>query len=461
MGERDVDAATAVSALRLRYAGEGDSDAGDRREHDVDAAMAVNATSTFGVVVVGGGVVGVSVAYALAREGVEVVLLERGRLAGEASFGNAGTVSAGHPPLNKPGRVAQGVRQLSDPTSPLYVKPRWDPELWRWLTRFATYCTDAHVKSAMEVLAPMGMDSLRAFEDLVGREGIDCGYHADGYYAVCETGDGLADAVDEAELIRRFGYKPEVLDARAMGEVEPALAPVAGGVFYPEAATLCPYDFTVGLAEAAARHGAVLREGVEVTDVLVGGGAASGVRLSDGDEVGADAVVLATGPFSLAIADRLGAAIPVQPGKGYHRDIPISEAGASDLRIACVLHEASVFCTPMSDFVRFAGTMEFSGLNHEMRPDRLAQIARAAGRFFPALGSAPPISEWCGLRPVSVDGLPIVGPLPHVPNVVVATGHGMLGLTLGPVSGDIVADWVLRDGPVELYRRLGPDRFGG
>jgi D-amino-acid dehydrogenase len=149
----------------------------------------------------------------------------------------------------------------------------------------------------------------------------------------------------------------------------------------------------------------------------------------------------------------------VQPGKGYHRDIGIGPNGAPNLRIPCVLVESSVFCTPMYTFVRFAGTMEFSGLNRVMRAPRLRQLSRAAKEAFPGLGTARPSSEWCGLRPMSVDGLPIVGPLAGVEGLSVATGHGMLGLTLAPVTGDIVARHVLEGGDPRT-EALSPARFG-
>jgi D-amino-acid dehydrogenase len=157
-------------------------------------------------------------------------------------------------------------------------------------------------------------------------------------------------------------------------------------------------------------------------------------------------VVLATGPYSLQVARRVGVRLPVQPGKGYHRDIAIGPNGAPALRIACVLNESAVFCTPLYTFVRFAGTMEFSGMNRVMRPSRLRQLTRAAREVFPGLGSARPASEWCGLRPMSVDGLPIVGPLGGVDGLSVATGHGMLGLTLAPVTGEMIANLVLEGG---------------
>ena len=174
--------------------------------------------------------------------------------------------------------------------------------------------------------------------------------------------------------------------------------------------------------------------------------------------VGADAVVVATGPFSTKLAGRAGVRIPVQPGKGYHRDIDIGPNGAPKLRVACVLNETSVFCTPMDTFVRFAGTMEFSGANSVLRRARLQQLTAAGRACFPGLGTARPISEWCGLRPMSMDGLPIVGAVGGVDGLSVATGHGMLGLTLGPVTGEMIANHVLGGGD-ERLEPLSPNRF--
>jgi D-amino-acid dehydrogenase len=413
------------------------------------------------VAVVGGGVIGVSCAYYLARRGAHVVLLERDRLASGASFGNAGTVSAGHLPLNKPGRVRRALLQMADPTSPLYIRPRWDPGLFRWLVDFARHCTEADVRRSMAVMAPLGKEAVHLFDQLIAEEALECGYRRAGYYDVCRTEHGLADARHEAEIVRALGYDPEVLGGAALREIEPALADdVVGGVFHPESATLDPYRLVVGLADAARRRGAEVREGAEVTSVLMRGERAHGVRLRGGEAIEADAVVLATGPFSLGLARELGAHLPVQPGKGYHRDVAIGPSGAPDVRIACVLHEASVFCTPMDSFVRFAGTMEFSGLEAVMRRDRLEQLTRAARVYFPALGSAAPSSEWCGLRPMASDGLPIVGPIPGADHVVAATGHGMLGVTLGPATGDIVADWVLQGRTDPRWEPMSPERFG-
>jgi len=411
------------------------------------------------VVVVGGGVIGVSCAYYLRRRGASVTVVERDELGVGASFGNAGTVSAGHPPLNRPGRVSKAIAQMMDPTSPLYVKPRWDPELWAWMVSFARLCTWDHVEACMEVMAPMGIQALSLFDEMVEEESLECCYTRDGYYDLCLTEAGLEGARHEADIIRRHGYHPEALSGDELRSVEPALTDeVVGGVYLPEARTLDPNAFLQSLASRAVDRGVEVRTGVGVDDVVMSGGRATGVRLADGELLEADAVVLATGPFSLSLAARLGTKLPVAPGKGYHRDLPVG-SGSPPLRIAAVLNEASVFCTPMDGFVRYAGTMEFSGLNDIMHQPRLEQLTVSASRYFQGFGDAKPLSEWCGLRPVAADGLPIVGALPGAPNVVVATGHGMLGLTLAPVTGRQVASEILDGVPEPGAVALSPGRF--
>ena len=348
---------------------------------------------------------------------------------------------------------------MLDPASPLYVHPGWNPALWRWLYGFARYCTPEHVETCMRIMAPLGKDALALFEQLVMEEQIECGYRAGGYFDVCSTTAGLDSARHEAALIERYGYHPEVIDGDELRRREPAFGPsVAGGIYYPEAATLDPGIFLMRLARVAERLGAEIRTDSRVLSVALEGGRAVGVKLASGKVERSDAVVLATGPFSLELAREVGVQLPIQPGKGYHRDIVVGPNGAPTLRVACVLSETSVFCTPMDTFVRFAGTMEFSGTNRRMRRSRLEQLTRSGRSVFPAMGTARPVSEWCGLRPMSVDGIPIVGPLGGVEGLSVATGHGMLGLTLGPVTGQMIANHVLglSDGRIG---GLSPERF--
>jgi len=410
------------------------------------------------IVVVGGGIIGVSCAYALVKAGARVQLLERDKIGAGASGGNAGTVAVGHPPLNRRGRLRQVLASLLDQESPLYIPPRWDPSLWGWLRDFVRYCTDEHVEECMKVMAPLGKNALQSFDDIIEEEGIECGYVRSGYYKVCVTEPGLLSARNEAAAIEAFGYHPEFISAEELRQREPEFSyELLGGIHYPESRTLDPLKFLKALTERARLRGARISEGVSVLSMSIISGRVVGLHTNEG-EFGADAVVLATGPFSAGILNEVGIQLPLQPGKGYHRDYATGPGGAPPIKTACELSEASVFCTPMGDFVRFAGTMEFSGLNRVMRTPRLNQLTNAARRCFPGLGSDGPKSEWCGLRPMASDGMPIIGSIPDIKGLSVATGHGMLGLTLGPVTGQMIAREIL-DADEPQLKQLSPSRF--
>ena len=415
--------------------------------------------STPRVVVVGGGVIGVSCAYFLAKRGIEVQLFERDRIAAGASRGNGGVVSAGHPPFNRPGRMRQLMASVLDSTSPAYVPPRWSPSLWKWLREFADRCTEEHVEACMRVMAPLGKDALALFDALMSEEGFDCGYSPKGYFEVCTTDAGIQRGKDEASILERFGYHPERATGEELRREEPAFGPeLLGGIYYPEARTLDPIRFVSALSKRAVELGVDIREGVGVSGVSIVSGRVAGVLTLEGEVVGADAVVLATGPFSARLARKAGARVPVQPGKGYHRDYAVGPGGAPPIGASCVLSEAAVFCVPMDGRVRFAGTMEFAGVDRKLRPLRLEQLTLAGRTCFPELGYGKPTSEWCGLRPMSVDGLPIIGPLGGVEGLTVATGHGMLGVTLGPVTGEMVARHISGEGDSRLAA-FSPNRF--
>ena len=399
--------------------------------------------STSRVIVVGGGLIGLWCAYRLARRGTRVTVLERARLGAGASRGNAGIVAAGHPPLNRAGKVRQSLPRLFDPRSPLYVPLRGDVRRWRWLALFARHCTRRHEDHCVRTLAPLGLDTLACFDAVVDEEGIDCEYRRGDYLEVCVGGKAVAKARDEAGLMRRHGYHPEILDGDQAREAEPALGPgVSGGVLFPETRILDPYLLLLGLAGAARRRGASIREGVGVRRLTMAGGTVGGVVADDGETLAADAVVLATGPFSLALAARAGVRLPVQPGKGYHREVAVGPGGAPAMRVACTNRDSGIICTPLAGRVRFVGTMEFSGYDMDLNPVRLRQLERKPRAWLPTLGDAAPLSEWCGLRPMSPDGLPFVGPAGDVGGLSVAIGHGNLGLTLSAVTGEMIANHV-------------------
>lgn len=412
------------------------------------------------VIVVGGGVIGVCCAYFLVKAGADVTLVERDEIGRGASFGNAGMITAGHPPLNKPGRIRRSLLDLLNPKSPLYIPVRWDPGLLRWLWEFRRFCTDQHLSESMDALAPLGHASLALFDTLVASEGLNCDYERGGYYEICRTQRGLAEVRHDAAMMRKHGFHPRELNGDELRELEPALLEgVVGGLHFPEAATCEPHRFVLELADRSVRYGARIASGSGVSEILSTGSTVTGVCLEDGEVLEANAVVLATGSYSGDLTKKFGVHLPIRAGKGYHRDLEVREGGAHPVAVACVLAETSVFCTPMSGFTRLAGTLEFSGVNHELRPRRLEQLTTAAAAYLGGVRDAVIRSEWCGLRPCTPDGIPYVGPVPGQSGLFVATGHAMLGLTLGPVTGKLIEEYVLEGSTSLPAGALGLERL--
>lgn len=411
-------------------------------------------------VVVGGGVIGVCCAYFLAKRGTRITLLEREQIGRAASYGNAGSIAPGHPPINKPGRVRQALKSLLDPLSPLYVALRFDPVLARWLWSFSRTCTEEHVEYSMKILAPLGHASRALFDELIQTENLCCYFCRGGYYEIYLTQRGLNTAEQECRMLSRFGFHPEVVSGAELRKREPAINDhVVGGIFFPEAATINPYEFVLEMAKRAERYGATFRTTSEVISLHHVNDRVRGVQLRNGESIDADSVVLTAGSYSVPLLQGLGIRFPLQAAKGYHRDCESKPGGAPLLGHACVLGENMVFCTPMDGFVRFAGTLELSGVNHDIRRPRLEQLTKAAGQYFRTMRDAVVKSEWCGLRPCLPDGLPAVGAVSRYPGLFVATGHAMMGLTLGPVTGKLISECILDGSPSIDIAALRPDRF--
>ena len=411
-------------------------------------------------IIVGGGVIGVCCAYELARRGSRVTLVERDRIGGAASFGNAGSIAPGHAPINRPGVVWQAMRWMLRPTSPIYIAPRADPALARWLWRFRSHCTERHRDYCMGVLGPLGHLSQALFDRMIDEERLSCDYRNEGYYEIYRTENGFTGGRAEALRQVPLGYDPRVLSGDEVREREPALAPhVRGAVWHTEGATCNPHTFVRELAARAEQRGAEIRTGVAVERVEVSRGRASGVVTAASETIEADTVLLATGVYSQQLLRDLGPGLPLQPAKGYHRDVSTADGESPGLTLSCLLAEDVIFCSPIDDFVRLAGTLEFSGLNHDLRRSRVDQLTRGAAKYFDRIGTGDTRSEWCGLRPCLPDGLPAVGWVPGVEGVFVANGHAMMGLTLGPITGRLVAESILDRRPSFEIGAMRPDRF--
>jgi D-amino-acid dehydrogenase len=391
------------------------------------------------VVVVGAGAIGAACALELAQRGATVEVLERGAgWAHGCSAGNAGLIVPSHAtPLATPEALRDGLRWLGRKQSPFALHPR--PQLAPWLARFVLACARFHAHDASDLLRTLAVESLERWVALVPEQ-----LHRDGVLCAYVGEQAFANACKEAETHAAVGLRCEPLDARAALELEPALrGPLSGAILHPDEAHGDPKELVAALGAAACARGVRLRTGVEVRSVQPGG-----VRTAT-EIIRAGRVVIAAG----AATGRLFPAMPVVAGLGCSVDF---HEGLARPSRPIYLHDTRVVVTPLGGRTRLAGMLELAP--PDVRPDtrRIEGVLAAARGALVAQGSWRAAAPWVGLRPLAPDGLPIVGALPRLPEVLIASAHAMLGLTLAPVTGRLIADAI--DGH-PLPAELDPGRF--
>ena len=409
------------------------------------------------VLVIGGGVIGVCTAFSLRERGANVRLLERGAICSGASHGNAGWIFPSHSlPLPVPGVIRQALRWLLDPESPFYVKPRLDPELLRWLWRFRAACNAADMRETFRLNRALSLASLERYAVLAELPELDFGFTRRGILLVYRTAEALHEGREEIRLLEALGGSGKPLAPDELRERVPALAPdLAGGFYLPADAHVTPGDFVRGLAAASERRGVPIHTDTEVLAIAAAPGRAPRLSTTHG-EYSADTVVLAAGAWSPELAQQLGLRVPVQSAKGYSLTLPRPD-GFGDTPL--MLAEARVGVTPMGEQLRFAGTLELAGLDLRVNARRLRAIARAVATFLPGLPAAEVNETWRGLRPLTPDDLPLIGRPAARPWLVLATGHGMSGVSQGPITGELVAQLVSGETPSLDLLPFSPDRF--
>jgi len=393
------------------------------------------------VVVVGAGAVGIAVAHALADRGARVTVLERRDRPGQAcSLGNAGIVGPGHvEPLASVEALREGIGALPDRAGPLAIGVR--PSTVSWIARFAAAALRNRDGRAAAALTRLAAESAAMHEQLGAR--LDTGWARRGFLSVYRRGMPAAAG-------------GEALDAAAVRALLPGVAePVAGGILEREEAHCDPERFVAALAAEAAERGVRIACSTEVLGLRATGGRVDRL-LTSGGEIRAGTVVLAAGAWSADLLRGLRARLPLQGGKGYHVELPAHEG---DPELPVYLPEERVVLTPLDGRVRVAGTLEIAGTDERVSLARLDGVLRAATDAMPALAGRTPLRVWRGLRPCTPDGVPAVGRAPGLDGLVLATGHGMWGLQLAPVTGRIVADLLGGVALGDAERALDPARF--
>jgi D-amino-acid dehydrogenase len=411
------------------------------------------------VVVIGAGVIGLTSAYELAREGAEVVLLDARSTGLGASAVNAGWfVPAEAAPVPGPGMVAQTLRWMLRPDSPVHIRPSPDPRFVAFLFRMWRRCNARDQRAGFEAHLRLAADTAEVL-DAYRADGMTFEMHRDGLLMVFSRRENLQHHLGNLDLVRRFGLDPQVLVGDDVRVHEPLLSDgVEGGIFFPHERHLDPGALVQALHARLLELGVKILEHAPVTGVRTTG--RSGRRaitavLTDAGPVESDAVVLAAGAWTGRLSALVGHRLPVRPGKGYSVDVP-----AVRLRSATNLSDAKVALTPFTNRLRLAGTMEFAGLDERVNDVRVRAVLRAPAAYLrewqPPTGPLRPLA---GMRPMTPDGRPAIGLLPETSNAYVSTGHGMLGVTLAAGSARALAELIVRRTRPPQLAPFDPARF--
>jgi len=412
------------------------------------------------VVVIGGGVIGLCSAYEASCRGFQVTLIDRNPARRDGcSFGNAGMIVPSHvAPLAAPGAVALGLKWMWNPESPFYVRPRWSWELADWGLKFWRSANRGHVERSGPLLRDLHLASRQAYEELESQLG-SFGLTRRGLLMLCRTEAMLAEEAHAAEAARALGLRARVLDRQAAAALDPDVTmAIVGAVHHEQDCHFDPNRFMEVLQRKLTDAGAEFRWSETLVDWRHDGRKLRAALTTSG-EVEGDRFVLAAGSWSPVVARGLKLGLPMQAGKGYSltltqpRQLP---------QLCSILTEARVAVTPMGSTLRFGGTMEIAGRDESIAPRRVQGIVKAIPQYFPEfrVEDFAGIEPWVGLRPVSPDGLPYLGKVPAWDNVIIATGHAMMGMSLGPITGRLVAQLLSDESPSIDLRLLNPTRFG-
>jgi D-amino-acid dehydrogenase len=407
--------------------------------------------------IIGGGIIGLSSAYYLVRSGHRVTIIDKGDLTDGCSFGNAGMIVPSHfIPLAAPGMISKGIRWMFRSTSPFYVKPRLDMDLMKWGLQFYKHSNRSHVERSAPVLRDISLLSRSLYSELAKDLPFDFEYHERGLMMMYQTKETGEEEKETAHAANDLGIEARLLSPGEVQALEPDVkVNVRGGVYFPGDTHMTPRKLVTGLINHLKTLGVEFITSADVTDVTMKGRRIESVTAA-GRTHAFDEYILATGSWSGDVGRKFNLNLPMQAGKGY--SFTLNDV-AKNIRIPSILLEARVAVTPMGNSLRFGGTMEIGGINHDINSNRVRGIVDSIPKYFPEMKVEFPSKVWHGLRPCSPDGLPFIGRTIAPENMIVATGHSMMGMSLGPATGKIVNDLVLGKKPdvdITLFR---PERY--
>jgi D-amino-acid dehydrogenase len=410
-------------------------------------------------VVIGGGIIGLSSAYYLQKSGWEVTVLDKTDLSDSCSYGNLGMIVPSHfVPLAAPGMVSQGIRWMLNSKSPFYVKPSLSPALISWGLKFIKSATPRNVENAASFLLDLNLYSKRLYEEWQKEPGFDFALENKGILMYYKTEKVAEEEVHLAEKARSMGLNAVPLNKEEVQALEPETElDILGAVHYRCDSHLYPNKLIPQLLKHLKSAGVNIQGSNAVKQIITEKGTIKKVVAEKG-EYEADVVVMAGGSWLPQLAKMAELPIPLMPGKGYSFTY---DQPKKKLNVPAILCEARVAITPMNGHMRYGGTMEIAPVNNKINLNRVEGIVESVPKYFPGIKLEVPQEKdiWFGFRPCSPDGLPYIGSTTKLKNLIIAGGHAMMGLSLGPATGKVVADLANGQKPEVEISAFNPERF--
>lgn len=409
------------------------------------------------VVIIGGGVIGLCSAYYLQKEGHQVTVIDKSDLSSGASFVNAGYITPSHfIPLAAPGMIAKGIKWMMNSSSPFYVKPRLNKDFIKWFWAFKKSATKSNVEKAIPILKDINLLGRDLFEEIKASNDFNFHYERNGLLMCYQTDKAGEEEWKVGQLGIKEGLQVENLSKEEVKSFEPNIElNIKGAVFYECDAHTTPSEFMKGMVSYLKHNNVKFYLKEEVKEIIITNNTISKL-ITNTQELNADEVVLAAGSWSSLLAKKLGVKIPIEAGKGYR----INVTRFTGIQMPSILVEKKVAVTPMNGFTRFAGTMEIGGINHNIRKNRVRAIAKASESYYNGLKIEQTEIDKadCGLRPCTPDGIPYIGRTASCKNLTIATGHAMMGWSLGPATGKLVSEIISVQKPSLSLNPFNPDR---
>jgi len=413
------------------------------------------------VVVIGGGIIGLSSAFYLQRSGHSVSVIDKGDFSDNCSYGNAGYICPSHfIPLATPGIVWKGLKWMLNSRSPFYVRPSLNSDLVDWGIKFIKSATNKKVEAAAIPLTEIAKLSQHEYKSWTSLPGFDFSYEQKGLFEIFQTHSFAAHAAETVTKAKKLGLDVALLSYDELQRMEPQTKINAlGAIFFKSDAHLYPNKLMKDLLTHLRTNGVQLISNAEVKGFEKGGKSVTKVITSK-NAYDAEVIIIAAGAWSRDVAAMVNAKIPMMPGRGYSLTL---ENSGYQLNHPSILVEGRVAVTPMDkNKIRFGGTMEVVPVSAAPRYHRVEGILNSVKKFFPEFNVPMPSTDklWFGYRPCSADGLPYIGRIKSYDNVIVASGHSMLGLSLGAGTGKLVSE-MINETPASInISPFAVERFG-